>query len=83
MGQKEWRRGWDSITAISRKSRRFLHLAIIASVYAGCKHIRNFGYSCLQLPQFTAFPPKTVSPVSAAFNAPHAQVCTSMYIYVH
>jgi hypothetical protein len=40
---RDWRRGRDSITAISCKSLRNLNIAIIACVYAGFKHSFNFG----------------------------------------
>ena len=38
-----WRRGRDSLSTLSGKSWRFLHLAILACVYAGVEHIRNLG----------------------------------------
>ena len=41
--QKDWRRGRDSITAISSKSWWFLHIAIISCVYEGFKHILDLG----------------------------------------
>jgi len=65
--QTVWRSGRDSIAAISRKPRRNLRLAILTSVYAAFKHIRNFGYSFYSFP-IRLFPRKWYQSVSVVLD---------------
>jgi len=53
--QSSWRRGGDSFKFLFRNYRRFLRLGILASIYAGFKHIRTSVFHTLQFLQFPYF----------------------------